>query len=42
LPVAVVMAGGYARKVDEIVDNHIQTVRVTLESLGQHTPPETR
>lgn len=30
VPVAVVMAGGYARNIDEIVDVHIQTVRATV------------
>lgn len=31
LPVAVVMAGGYARQVEDIVDIHLQTVRVAAE-----------
>jgi acetoin utilization deacetylase AcuC-like enzyme len=42
LPVAVVMAGGYAPKIHDIVDIHFQTVRITLESLGQFGPSSTR
>lgn len=32
LPVAVVMAGGYAAKVEEIVDIHAETVRIAAEA----------
>jgi acetoin utilization deacetylase AcuC-like enzyme len=31
IPVAVTMAGGYAREVEDIVDIHLQTVRAALE-----------
>jgi acetoin utilization deacetylase AcuC-like enzyme len=31
IPVAVTMAGGYAREVEDIVDIHLQTVRTALE-----------
>jgi hypothetical protein len=30
-PVAITMAGGYAREVNDIVDIHFQTVRIALE-----------
>jgi acetoin utilization deacetylase AcuC-like enzyme len=35
LPVAVVMAGGYAREVEDIVDIHLQTVRIAAELAGR-------
>ena len=35
LPVAVVMAGGYARQVEDIVDIHLQTVRIAAEMAGR-------
>jgi hypothetical protein len=34
LPVAVAMAGGYAREVDDTVDIHLQTVRCAAELFG--------
>ena len=35
LPVAVVMAGGYAREVEDIVDIHLQTVRIAAQLAGR-------
>ena len=34
LPVAVTMAGGYAREVEDIVAIHTQTVRIAAEIAG--------
>ncbi len=44
LPVAVVMGGGYARRVDDIVDIHLQTVRIAAGvSAGRiYAPPDFR
>lgn len=36
LPVAVVMSGGYARALDDVVDIHVQTIR-TAAHIAQHT-----
>ena len=32
LPVAIAMGGGYARDVDDIVDIHLQTIRIASEA----------
>jgi acetoin utilization deacetylase AcuC-like enzyme len=32
LPVAIVMAGGYARRIDDVVDIHAATIRTAIES----------
>lgn len=37
LPVAVVMGGGYARDVEEIVDIHVNTIRIAAERVEQWT-----
>ena len=31
LPIAIVMGGGYARKVEDIIDIHLQTIRLAVE-----------
>jgi acetoin utilization deacetylase AcuC-like enzyme len=36
LPVAVTMAGGYARRVEDIVDIHFETVRIAVEMENCH------
>jgi len=38
IPVAVTLAGGYARKLDDTVALHAQTVRAALESLQEWNP----
>ena len=38
LPVAVVMAGGYAKQVDDIVDIHFATVRLACETQASNQP----
>jgi acetoin utilization deacetylase AcuC-like enzyme len=42
IPVAVVMAGGYARAVQDIVDIHLQTVQIAAEMAGSHQKVESR
>jgi acetoin utilization deacetylase AcuC-like enzyme len=37
IPVAIAMAGGYAERIDDIVDIHFATVAAALE---RHSPPE--
>jgi len=32
LPVAIVLGGGYARKIEDIIDIHLQTIRLAVES----------
>jgi len=39
LPVAVVMAGGYARQIEDIVDIHFQTVRLAAEAWADQAAP---
>jgi acetoin utilization deacetylase AcuC-like enzyme len=36
LPVAVVMGGGYAWQVEDVVDIHVQTIRIAAELASQH------
>ena len=31
LPIAIVMGGGYARKVEDIIDIHLQTIRLAVD-----------
>jgi acetoin utilization deacetylase AcuC-like enzyme len=42
LPVAVVMGGGYAPKIHDIVDIHMQTVRLAQENFLKPLPPSKR
>jgi len=42
LPVAVVMAGGYARNVEDIVDIHLTTLEQVATLAGRPLPPATR
>jgi acetoin utilization deacetylase AcuC-like enzyme len=39
LPLAVVMGGGYARDVNDIVDIHLQTIRIASEATRSVQPP---
>jgi len=40
LPVAVVLAGGYARRVEDTVELHLQTVRIAAEMVAQMAATE--
>ena len=42
IPVAIAMAGGYAERVDDIVDIHFATVSCALERFGQDAEVEPR
>jgi hypothetical protein len=34
LPLAIVMAGGYARQIEDTVDIHLTTIRLAVEMIG--------
>ena len=38
IPVAIVMAGGYAHSIDDIVDIHVQTIRLASQQGALHSP----